>query len=146
MFPTIDSPTFTDDEWSDVDKFVNSVDLFSTSLEPVLTLGDQINNYLSATQKQLVIPQGLEEKLVMFLSVVKLIHDASSFLQAFPLFQSVLPPFTKSLGDQMTDIEALQGNTKLLIKSTSDFSLSLQVTACNYNKHCVKQHFSFSLF
>ena len=118
----------TPTDFSDLDVFVKDINTTVENFKPVLTLGTNLEDYIKRTKNQLVIPSQLHGNLTPFKTEIEFLHDASSFLQLFPVFKVILPPLTGALGNELQSIGSLDTDMTNLVTSTTSLSTSLQVT------------------
>lgn len=128
-FPAIAPPYYlasSPTDWSDVDQFVKDVDSICTSLNPVLTLGEQLQQFIRKANTQLVIPCQLRTKLNALQTETQFLYDFSNFLQLIPIF-GFLPPLSAGLEGELTSIKSLDSDMSQFVHDTSSLSTSLQV-------------------
>ena len=117
------SPT----NWSDVDQLIKDIDAISVGLQPVLSLGGQLQQFLTKVKEQMGIPAELHSKLSQLTDVAKFLHDLLQFLQAFPVLNTFLPALTDSLADELKAAGDLDTEMNQLLQSVTALSNSVQV-------------------
>lgn len=128
--PTISAPSLLSSptDWSDVDKFIKDTAAITSSLTPMIELGDQLQQYLTKAKGQMAIPGQLHSKLGVLQTEMQFLYDFSSFLQLFPVFKDFLPLLTNGLGGELTSIKTLDGDMSSFVDATSSLSTSLMVS------------------
>lgn len=128
-FPVVAAPTSQSSllDWSDVDQFVKDVDSINASLKSSLTLGAQLQQYISKAQAQVDLPQQLHGKLDDLQTKTQFLYDFVDLLKLFPVFKVFLPPVATGLEGELQSIKGLDGDMGQFVNAASSLSTSLQV-------------------
>ena len=126
------NPPSSPTDWSDVDQLIKDIDAISVGLQPVLTLGGQLQQFLAKVKEQMGIPAELHAKLSQLINGAKFLHDLLQFLQTFPDLSIFLPALTSSLADELKAAGELDTAMNQLVQSATALSNSVQVCMVLY--------------
>ena len=119
---------YDEDTWPGVQTLLSDITKTIANIQGIIPTGHALDQALADVPKLECVPQMLLTNLGDLFTIMKTLHDLSSFLQNFPVLNVLLKPVTDSLADEELAIQHLQTDTGQVISYSDAITSSIKVS------------------
>ena len=114
--------------WPGVKTLLSNITKTIANVQGIIPTGHALDQALADVPKLEHVPQMLHTNLGDLFTIMKTLHDLSSFLQNFPVLNVLLKPVTESLADEEMAIQHLQTDTGQVVSYSNSITASIKVS------------------